>query len=406
MKGYVHNIGSLVTLERASKKKGKNIQEEDLSIIQNASFVIENGKITSLNPSKAPTDCKKIDANGNVVLPGFIDAHTHLVFAGNRAHEFQMRAQGKTYQEIHKTGGGILFTVEKTREASEEELFLQALTHLKQMKLSGTTTVEIKSGYGLTLKDELKILKVVKKLQKEKILTIIPTFLGAHTIPMEYKSNPQKYVDLICYEMIPKIAEEKLAVFCDIFIEEGSFSVSDASKIFEVAHKRGLKIRAHVEQFTNSKGAQTALEFGATSVDHLEKIDSKTIEKLGKSEATATLLPGVSFFLGTPYAPARELLNHGVRVALASDFNPGSCMSYNLPLIATIAITQTKMTLAEALVGITLNGAYSLGLEKKTGSLEVGKRADFMILNSELFQMPFYHFGANHIKNCYSHLNF
>ena len=406
MPTLVHNIGTLVTLEKVSKKKGKKIVKTDLSLKTNASFLIDNGFITEINPKTIPENCNKIDAQGCAVLPGFVDAHTHLVFAGNRASEFELRSEGKTYQEIHKKGGGILATVEKTRNASQEELFKAALHFLHQAKENGTTTIEIKSGYGLTTKDEIKILRVIKKLREEKILTIVPTFLGAHTIPKEYKSNPQKYVEILRQETLPQVADENLAEFCDIFIEKGSFSLKQAEKILDKAVSLDLKIRVHADQFSSFGATSLALEYGTTSIDHLEHISSKNIKAMAQSKTTATLLPGVAFFLGEKYAPARALLDQGVRVALASDFNPGSSMCFNLPLIATLAITHKKMSLSESLVGITLNGADSLGLESMTGSLEIGKRADFILLDSGQFHMPFYHFGTNYLKKTYSYLDF
>ncbi|MBI2608818.1 MAG: imidazolonepropionase [Deltaproteobacteria bacterium] len=406
MKYLIENIGTLVTLEKASQKKGRKIISKDLSLLHNTSLLIEGGMIKEISSKKTNRAAKKINAKGNALLPGFVDAHTHLVFAGNRAFEFEFRSQGKTYEEIHARGGGILSTVEKTRKASQEELFEKAFHYLKKVKESGTTTIEIKSGYGLSPRDEIKILKVIQKLQKEKILTIIPTFLGAHTIPKEYKNNPNFYVELLCKGMIPQVSEEKLAEFCDIFIEKGSFTLKQAEKILETASKYKLKIKVHTEQFNNIGGSALALNYKATSIDHLEKISEKNIKKISQSQTTATLLPGVSFFLGLNQAPARKLLDSGARVAIASDFNPGSSMSFSMPLMGTIAMTQMKMTLSEALVASTLNGAYSLGIEKQTGSLEVGKRADLILLNEPEYRIPFYHFGLNHIQKTYSYLDF
>ena len=406
MTTLVHNIGTLVSLKNASKKNGKNITEKDLSLLTGTSFLIDKGYIAEINPKQIPENSNKIDVHGQCILPGFVDAHTHLVFAGNRAYEFQLRSEGATYEEIHKKGGGIFSTVEKTRKTGEHELFEIALNYLKAVKEAGTTTVEIKSGYGLTIKDEIKILRVIQRLKQEKIITIIPTFLGAHTIPQEYKSKPQKYVEILCQEMLPQVADEKLADFCDIFIVKSGFSIKQAEKILETASQLNFKIRDHADQFSDMGGAMLALRYRAISIDHLENASKKSIKFLAQSKTTATLLPGVAFFLGQKYVQARTLLDQGVRVALASDFNPGSCMSFNLPLMATIAITHMGMSLSEALVGISLNGAYSLGLEGLTGSLEVGKRADFVILDSPQFQMPFYHFGTNGLKKTYSYLDF
>ncbi|MBI2026983.1 MAG: imidazolonepropionase, partial [Deltaproteobacteria bacterium] len=282
----------------------------------------------------------------------------------------------------------------------------KGFSYLKKMKEWGATTVEIKSGYGLTFKDELKILRVIKKLSDQRIITVVPTFLGAHTCPIEYKGKPDDYIKLICNEMIPAVAKENLAVFCDVFIEIGGFSVRQAEKICEAAQKNALKIRLHVNQFSSLGGIELAKSLKVFSLDHLEGLEEKEIEALKHLDVTATLLPGVSFFLGSPYAQARKLIDNSIRIALASDFNPGSCMSYNLALMATIGITQMKMTFSEALAGITLNGAYSLDLQNTTGSLAGGKRADLIILNSNDFRLPFYHFGENHISKTFSYLDF
>jgi imidazolonepropionase len=334
-----------------------------------------------------------------VVTPGFIDSHTHLLFAGTREEEFELRIRGATYQEIAARGGGIKSTVEKTRRASKEELIAAGKKNLDRMLSLGTTTAEAKTGYGLSTKEEIKMLEALQALSRAHPLEIVPTFLGAHEIPPEYAGKKEEYVRLVIEEMIPAVAEKKLAVFCDVFCEKGVFSLEESRRILEAAKRYGMLPKLHADELTPLGGAELAAEVGAVSADHLLFISEKGMEAMAEKGVIATLLPGTAFFLFMGrYAPARRMIAKGVTVALATDFNPGSCMTESLPLITTLACTQMRMTPAEALLGVTLNAAKALRREKEIGSLEPGKQADFVILDVPDYRHLSYHFGVNHVE--------
>ncbi|MGD0037011.1 MAG: imidazolonepropionase, partial [Bacteroidota bacterium] len=324
-------------------------------------------------------------------------SHTHLLFAGTREDEFAMRVEGKTYQEIAQAGGGILNTVQTTRTATKKELKKLARQHLDTILTEGTTTIEIKSGYGLDEKDEIKMLEAINELTDECLMNIIPTFLGAHAVPPEFKNNANDYVDLICTRMLPYIAQRKLAKFCDAFCEQGYFSVEQCRKIFETAKSHGMSIKIHADQLTQIGASKLAAEIGALSADHLEQINDGGIAALKESGTIATVLPGVSFFLHCAYPPARKIIDAGIPLAIASNFNPGSCMSYSMPLMMTIACTQMSMTPEEAITASTLNGAAALGLSEIIGSIEVGKQADIVLYDVPSYRYLAYHFGTNHV---------
>jgi imidazolonepropionase len=411
-KGYMNllikNIKQLVTVQANGKpwKSGKDMR--DLGIIRDATVLIQDGKFNWIGPSGDFTQTVEnhfdvIDASEFVALPGFVDSHTHLLFAGSRENEFAMRSEGKSYQEIVDAGGGILKTVNPTRKATKKDLKKIARHHLETMLSEGTTTVEIKSGYGLNEVAEIKMLEAINDLAEESLLDVVPTFLGAHAIPPEFKDNPDEYIDLICKRLLPYITQRKLAKFCDAFCEEGYFSISQCRKIFDTAKSLGLGIKLHADQFSQTGASVLAAEVGAVSADHLERIDDNGIEALKKSDTIATVLPGVSFFLNYGYPPARKIIDACVPLAIATNFNPGSCMSYSMALMMTIACTQMSLTPEEAITAATLNGAAALGLSDKLGSIEAGKQADIVLYDIPDYKYLPYHFGTNHTAKVIKH---
>jgi imidazolonepropionase len=376
----------------------------ELAIIENGALLARAGVITALGASSeveplASPDATRIDANGAVVLPGFVDAHTHPVFAGTREDEYEMRACGATYQEIAAQGGGIRSTVRKTRAASEQQLFEMAQSRVQWLLEHGTTTVEAKSGYGLTVEDELKILRVIRRLNAETPLELVPTFLGAHEIPDEYRESRDQYIRLVMDEMLPRAASEGLARYADIFCESHVFTVDESRQILKRASELGLGLRLHADQLTLSGGGLLAAELGAVSADHLEWIDDNGIEAIASAGVTAILLPGAVFNLGLQrYAPARKMIEAGIRVAIATDFNPGSSPTPSMQMILSIACAQMRMTPAEAITAATINAAYSLGLGARVGSLEAGKQADLVIFDCRDYRQIPYFFGVNHAR--------
>lgn len=389
------HASQLVTLAGPKRPRaGKELSE--LGIIRDGGMLIRDGKIDIVGKSddveKAAGDAEIVDLGGRVVLPGFVDAHTHLVFAGNRLDDFERRARGETYEQIAKAGGGIWSTVEKTRAASEADLFAQAKKHAEWLLRCGTTTAEAKSGYGLTLDDELKILRVMQRLNQETPLEIVPTFLGAHAVPRD--TSPDQYVDLVINEMLPRVAKEKLAEFCDVFCERGYFDIEQSRKMLTAAKKLGLKLRGHVDQLTNSGGAKLMAELGAKTADHLEKADEQGIVALKSANVQPVLLPGSVYALGsTSYPRAREMIEAGLAVVLATDFNPGSSPTVSMPIVLSLACTQMKMSPAEAITAATINAAFSLNRGDKIGSLEPGKLANIAVFDCEDYREIAYWFG-------------
>ncbi len=380
----------------------KSEELKDLSLLKKCSIVIESDSIADITNKITEKDFGKfdqvIDVSNSAVLPGLIDAHTHLVFAASREEEFEKRTQGVSYEEIARSGGGINSTVNATRSAQLDELLNLSVSRLRESMSYGITTIEIKSGYGLNLETEIKMLECIKKLNEMNLCDCKPTFLGAHTFPNEFKNDRTNYVALIIDEMLPKISELELAEFCDIFVEKTAFSVEEAESILRKAKSLGFKLKLHCDQFNSIGGIDLGIELGVKSIDHLEMTTDSDIEKLSKTEIASVLLPGVSYFLNIPYAPARKLIDSGAIVVLATDFNPGSCMTQNLPLIMNLAAIQMKMSINETINAVTINAAYSLGVENQVGSIEIGKQADFLILNSPNYQNLVYHFGTNHTK--------
>lgn len=392
----IENIGQLVTVDPASMTA-----DNPLGIIPDASIRVDSGRIAWVGPSaemnrSAYPSHFWIDAQRRVLLPGFIDSHTHTIFAGDRANEFEMRLQGKTYLEIAEAGGGILKTVLATRQASVEELEKLTLQRLQRMLAFGVTTVEVKSGYGLDFDSELKCLNVLKRLQAISPVSIVPTYMGGHDIPPEYQGRTDAYVDLLCKEQIPAIAAQHLAVFCDVFCEKGYFDVAQSRRILETARQYGLKLKIHAEEFCNLEGAELAGALQATSADHLLHISDKGISALKAGGTVATLLPGTAFYLKLKdYAPAQALLKAGVPVALATDFNPGSCTIDNLQLIMALACLKMDMQPVDVIKSVTLNAAMALDLQQDRGSLTVGKRADMALFDMHSYHELLYRMGSN-----------
>ena len=375
-----------------------------LAIIQDGGMLIRDGKIDLVGASteieNKAGDSEVIDARGKVVLPGFVDAHTHLVFAGNRLDDFEHRARGETYEQIAKAGGGIWSTVEKTRAASDADLLAQAKKHAEWFLRCGTTTVEAKSGYGLTLDDELKILRVMRRLKEETSLEIVPTLLGAHAVPRHM--NADEYIDLVIDGMLPRVAGEKLAEFCDVFCEPGYFDIEQSRRILTAARKLGLNLRIHADQLTNSGGAQLAAELKTTTADHLEKTEEQGIAAMKSAGVQPVLLPGSVYTLGlSDYPRTREMIEADLGVIIATDFNPGSSPTPSMPMILSLACTQMKMSPAEAITAATINPAHSLNRGDTMGSLEAGKLANFSIFDCENYRELAYWFGIPQTHSVY-----
>ncbi|MDD2642944.1 MAG: imidazolonepropionase [Bacteroidales bacterium] len=386
----IENIGQLLQVRQEPQDKEQHFcagtEMDRLPFIKNAWLYIREGLIDGFGnmntcPYKedVPAGTKIIDASGRCVFPSFCDCHTHLVFAGSREQEFSDKIRGLTYREIAARGGGILNSARLLQNTTEDELYRQTLERAKELIRFGTGAVEIKSGYGLTVEDELKMLRVIRRIAEETPLTVKATFLGAHAVPEKYKGRQNEYVDLIVTEMIPRVAQENLAQYVDVFCETGFFTVADTEKIFNAALKYGLRPKVHANQMDFSGGVQTGVAYGAITVDHLEHTGPEEWAILAESETMPVLLPGSTFYLEMDYAPAREMISRGLPVALASNYNPGSCPAGNIQFMMLLACLKMKMTPAEALNAVTLNGAYAMDLSFNLGSVAVGKIANVFI---------------------------
>lgn len=399
----IAGASQILTLRARAPRRGSALG--DVGAIENGALLVSDGAIVAIGPRQKveahplARNAQPLDAAGRVVIPGFVDSHTHLVHAASRAEEYELRITGASYEEIARRGGGILNSVSKLRAATSDPLKRRALATLEQFAAYGTTTIEAKSGYGLDAVSELKILRLQKDLSAAQPMDIVSTFLGAHIIPAEFRgraASAKEYISLLVDQLIPQVAAEKLAEFCDVFCERDAFNVPQAKQILEAGKRHGLKPRIHAEQLTHTGATQLAVKLGAASCDHLEKINRADIRGLAKSNTVATLLPGCDFHLGLKqYAPARALIDAGAIVALATDYNPGTSPTVSMSMILSLACTQLRMTPAEAIVAATINPAYSLGRHKHIGSLEVGKLADISIFDVDDYREIPYYFGMN-----------
>lgn len=404
---FLANIGQLLTLHSSARNPGprRGAELQQLGVIEDAAVLCVGGKIVSVGATKdALRDpwLKKnrrklveIDCSGKVVLPGFVDSHTHPVFARPRLVDFEKRIQGASYEEIAAAGGGIRSSLECVREAPKADLVPKLLAALRDMAAHGTTTVEAKSGYGLTLESELKSLEAIREAARCWAGTVVPTFLGAHVVPGEFKGRSQKYVQLVCKEMIPQVAKQRLAQFADVFRDKGAFTTTEALEIFEAAARHGLGIRAHIGQLSHTR-LEPFLRFKPASLDHLDQVNGEDIGQLVKHDTVATFVPGANYFLGLKdYPQARKLIDAGVPVALASDYNPGTSPTPSMPMAMSLACTHMKMSPAEAIAAATINGAWALRIADRKGSIEPGKDADLAIFSVKDYREISYWFGVN-----------
>jgi imidazolonepropionase len=405
MRTLFKNIKELIQVrnKNVSFVSGKDMNE--LPTIKNAYLLVENGFIADFGSMsdfpKVEVD-EVIDATGKMILPTWCDSHTHIVFAGNRETEFVDRIKGLSYQEIANKGGGILNSAKKLQETPEDDLYEQSKSRLEEVMALGTGAIEIKSGYGLTLEAELKMLRVIKRLKENYEIPVKATFLGAHAVPTEYKNKKEGYIKLLIEEILPKVAEQNLAEYIDVFCETGYFSVEDTERILEAGKKHGLRPKIHVNQFSSIGGVQAGVKFNALSVDHLEEMEEEDIEVLKNTKTMPVALPGCSYFLSIPYTPGRKMIDAGLPLALATDYNPGSSPSGNMNFVVSAACVKMKLTPEEAINAATINGAYAMGLENKVGSIAVGKQANIILtkpINSYGF-IP-YSFGTNQIDSVY-----
>jgi imidazolonepropionase len=404
----IRNIKELVQVETSPVEKVAGTNMSKVGRISDAYLYIKGDKIAAFGRMEdiqqseflaEMLQAETIDASGKLVLPCWCDSHTHLVYPASRETEFVDKIRGLSYEDIARRGGGILNSARKMHETSEDDLFESARRRLGEIISFGTGAVEIKSGYGLSVEDELKMLRVIRKLKEVSPLTIKATFLGAHAVPQEYKTNPSEYVDLVINEMIPMLAAEELADYIDVFCDRGFFSVEDTDRILNAGMKFGLRPKIHANELGITGGVQVGVKYNALSVDHLEHIGDEEIECLKGSETMPTILPGASFFLGLPYSPARKMIDAGLPVAMASDFNPGSSPSGNMQFIFSLGCIKYKLLPEEVLNAITINGAYAMGIEDDLGSIAVGKTANIIITKEipSLEYMPYY-FGANKVE--------
>lgn len=397
----IKNLKKIYGASLAPLSFQKGIHMRNVPEMYNA-FILFDKKIIRVGPmEECPEHADNVvDATGKIAMPGWCDSHTHIVFAASREHEFVMRLHGKTYEEIAMAGGGILNSAKKLRSLDFDNLLASATLRLQEVMSMGTGAIEIKSGYGLSFESEIKMLGVIKSLKLNSDATIKATFLGAHAIPWEFKQNRAAYIKIVTEEMLPHIAENGLADYCDVFCDEGFYSVEETDYILKKGLEYGLKPKIHANELANSGGVQVGIKNGAVSVDHLERIGQEEMDALALSKTIPTALPNVSFFLDIPYAPCRQMIDHGLGIALATDYNPGSSPSGNIPLMMAIACHQMKLLPSEALQAVTINGAYAMEVQDTCGSITPGKFAN-IVLTDEIPNLDYfvYHFGTNHVQS-------
>ncbi len=390
----VKNIGMLATPEGKTARRGA--EQNEIKVLRDAYVVMEDGVIMEIGTGRKDVPgAEVLDAGGRLVTPGLVDAHTHLIFGGWRQNELGLKLHGATYLDILAMGGGILSTVNATRNATEDELVDKAREALDEMLSLGVTTVEAKSGYGLDMDNELKQLRAIRRLNEEHPMDLVSTFLGAHAVPEEYKNDREAYIRLLCDEVIPAVAQEKLAEFCDVFCETGVFSAAESKTILEAGKKWGLIPKIHADEIDPIGGSQLTAEVGAISAEHLIVCPPAGIEAMAKAGTVACLLPATSFYLGSTFAPARAMIEKGVAVAMASDFNPGSCPSLNLQFVMNLGCLKYRLTPEEVLTAVTLNGAAAIDRADRLGSLEVGKQGDLVLWNAPDLDYICYRMGSN-----------
>ena len=405
MQTLIKNIKELVQVESGQPKlRASGREMAQMETVKDAYLLVEDGRIKAFGPmNECPEHAdREVDASGRMVFPTFCDSHTHLVYANSREHEFVDKIRGLSYEEIAKRGGGILNSAKATAAASEQELYDMGQQRLEEAMRLGTGAIEIKSGYGLTTESELKLLRVIRRLKENSPLTIKSNFLGAHGIPMEYRGHQEDYVDLVINEMLPRVADEGLADFIDVFCDQGFFTVDDTARILEAGIKHGLRPKIHANEMAVSGGVQVGVKYGAISVDHLEQMGDAEIECLKGSDTMPTILPGCAFFLNLPLSPARRMVDSGLPVAMASDYNPGTAPSFNMQLVLSMACIRYRLTPEEAINATTLNTAYAMDVSRELGTIAVGKRANFFITKpiASFEYMP-YAYGENKVESVY-----
>jgi imidazolonepropionase len=399
---FLHNAEQLLTLSGPPVPRRRDDLRElgiikDGAVLTAGSTVLTVGSTNRLKAEARRLGAERIDCRGRVVMPGFVDSHTHLIFAGSRVQDFEQRLRGKTYEQIAAAGGGIRYTALLLRKASERELIDQASHFLRQFAACGTTTVEVKTGYGLDVRNEVKMLHVIHKLRRRSPLEIVPTLLAAHALPPEYEGRSYAFTELVIRRLVPLVARRRLAEFVDCFCEHAAFNVEDCRKLLLAGRSRGLTPRIHAEQLTRTGGSKLAIEVNAASADHLDHISDSDIRRVAGSQVVATLVPGANFHLGLKiYAPARMLIDSGAAVALATDFNPGTSPTVNMQFVLSLACSAMSMTPAEAITAATINAAYSLRRSDRLGSLEPGKEADLCVMDVDDYRKIPYYFGWNH----------